>query len=513
MVISSLLQISSSGLLGIGTNPTQALHVQGSTIVSGAIGIGITNPTANLVVYNGTASAMLPFVNISGGGTISTINKVGINISPWSQEAGRPGGPATQIAGLDDALGSAHMTFATAVNNTTYGSGNGLGALTERMRITSAGTVGIGTNNPSSMLDVRPVGTGDAPNYGISHYFPSTYSATVYANQLVASLRFKWYSDLWDIAGIRGGSTSWQSLAIRYNGTEYITIGTNGNVGIGATSPAASLDVNGSIISRGQVPSIAFLGDIDGAKWNAKLGGYNLSFGSDSGSFTGYETATLYGRTYQYGIQMTSTGGINTKGYVGIGTNSPAQTLDVYGTIARSGLKLPRFDYGTLGWGTTVSIPILFSDTQYNMVEIRFRYVVDTQCDIYMSALSTASAAMTLQECGLTISQYKAPTTPSYWNNYAAESTSFIFASSVETSGLDNNLMFRIVRATGTSDTGLRNHYSFDNVYCWYGVGTARGYGQGHINNASVGGPAVASLRFSCTVGNINGSWSTTHYN
>jgi hypothetical protein len=189
---------------------------------------------------------MLPYINISGGGTVSTLNKVGINISPWSQEAGRPGGPATQIAGLDDALGSAHMTFATAVNNTTYGSGNGLGALTERMRITSVGTVGIGTNNPSSMLDVRPVGTGDAPNYGISHYFPSTYSATVYANQLVASLRFKWYSDLWDIAGIRGGSTSWQSLAIRYNGTEYITIGTNGYVGIGITSPGVPLHIYGA---------------------------------------------------------------------------------------------------------------------------------------------------------------------------------------------------------------------------------------------------------------------------
>lgn len=104
-----------------------------------------------------------------------------------------------------------------------------------------------------------------------------------------------------------------------------------GNVGIGTASPAALLDVNGSIISRAQIPSIAFLGDIDGAKWTAKLGGYNLSFGSDSGSFTGFENATMYGRTYQYGVQMTSTGGINTKGSVGIGTANPSTTLHVNG--------------------------------------------------------------------------------------------------------------------------------------------------------------------------------------
>jgi hypothetical protein len=236
-------------------------------------------------------------------------------------------------------------------------------------------------------------------------------------------------------------------------------------------------------------------------------GNYLINMGYYQGSNTfGFSTGTAGMST---GGCIMSFSGSN----VGIGTTIPAQTLDVNGTIARSGLKLPRFDYGTVGPATSISIPILFSDTQYNMVEIRFRYVVDTQCDINMSALSTASVAMTLQECGLTISQYKAPTTPSYWNNNAAESTSFIFASSVEQVGVDNHVVFRIGRATGTSSTGLRNHYSFDNIYCWAGVGTARGYGQGHINNNGVGGPALASLRFACVSGNISGSWSTTHYN
>jgi hypothetical protein len=108
------------------------------------------------------------------------------------------------------------------------------------------------------------------------------------------------------------------------------TLTTTSNVGIGTASPAASLDVNGSIISRGQTPAIAFLGDIDGAKWTTKLGGYNLSFGSDSGTFTGFESSVIYGRTYQYGVQMNSTGGMHINGNVGIGVAAPAAKLHIY---------------------------------------------------------------------------------------------------------------------------------------------------------------------------------------
>ena len=119
----------------------------------------------------------------------------------------------------------------------------------------------------------------------------------------------------------------------------------SGAIGVGTSVPAASLDVNGSIISRGQLPAISFLGDIDGAKWTAKLGGYNLSFGSDSGSFTGFESSVIYGRTYQYGIQMNSTGGMYVKGSVGIGITNPSQKLEVDGTVRATGYNLSGYNF------------------------------------------------------------------------------------------------------------------------------------------------------------------------
>jgi len=244
---------------------------------------------------------------------------------------------------------------------------------------TGAMNVGIGTTNPSNILDVRPVGTGDAPNYGISHYFPATYSATVYANELVASLRFKWYNDLWDISGIRGGSTSWQSLAIRYNGTEFITVGAGGNVGIGVTGPSYTLDVagyaratSGLLAGNGTGAVSLQLFDLPAASWQITTGGYNLSINNNSAGWTNRVT-------------------INQSGQVGIGLTNPSQKLEVNGTVRATGYNLsgytmliPKVVYvgsqvlngvfsGTTTASGTASFPVFIGAYGESIIEGAFR--------------------------------------------------------------------------------------------------------------------------------------------
>ena len=444
ITISSLLQISSSGLLGIGTNPTQALHVQGSTIVSGAIGVGTTAPT--------------DILNLGSGNIVLNNNAAQANGFLYNQ-------------------------------NSIWG-----GVEVEGLAGTGAQTINMGVNTNRS----------------------KAWSST--------------YNGLWLRVDNRTSSTYngfhfFNKAATSGNESELMTILSTGSIGIGSSSPGAQLQVTNNAASY-TIPTVSIS---DGAADNG--GAYGMINLTRPAAVTDNKAYVSLIRNGNYLINMGYYQGSNTFGFgtgtagmatancimafsganVGIGITNPAQTLDVYGTIARNGLKLPRFDYGTLGPATSVSIPILFSDTQYNVVEIRFRYEVSAITDINMSATSTTPATMNLGEVGLTIVKYNSASAPSYYSN--SGTTSFIFASTVEKIGTGGNLMFRIVRSIGSGDVGNRNHYSYDNVYCWSSVGTARGYGQGHIDNTGVGGPALAYLNLICVTGNINGTWSTTHYN
>lgn len=319
------INIASTNSAPTWANSISTNGIQGSTIVVSSI------TTSTLTVSSFSGSTM----------TVSTLT--GSNLAVSSLNASTLSGSTITVSTLT----GSNITVSSLTGSTIRGSTISASTLTTAT-LTTTSNVGIGTTNPSSILDVRAVGTGDASNYGISHYFPPTYSASVYANQLVASLRFKWYADLWDIAGIRGGNTSWQSFAIRYNGTEFLTVGANGNVGIGTTDPTSKLHVVGS--SSISTPSVvSFINN--GA-------GQNLS-----GSDTVYSQITLgtygpYIRCMQPNNGYTDlirldlctnlasnnatpaprisilSGTSANAGYVGIGTTSPIATLQVYNSSA-----------------------------------------------------------------------------------------------------------------------------------------------------------------------------------
>jgi hypothetical protein len=122
----------------------------------------------------------------------------------------------------------------------------------EALRITSAGLVGVGTSSPGSILHCNSGSAADV-------YVRTSNSAA---------------SSGFDV-GVSSGGIAYvfnrnnTDLRIGTNGAERVTVTAGGNVGIGTTSPAHTLDVKGSIVRISNPGSgIASLEIGDGATGN-----------------------------------------------------------------------------------------------------------------------------------------------------------------------------------------------------------------------------------------------------
>ena len=207
------------------------------------------------------------------------------------------GGPlsGTPNAGYPDG----HLVFET--------DGQQGGALSEKMRITDRGRVGIGTTSPSTKLHVVGNGiTNEAPGNAVINIDRGDNPA--YSSML--SWRTgnspKWYAGLTD-TGDNSDYTGYDFIIGQTKGSPSIFIDTSDNVGIGTTSPSSLLE-----ISATEQGIIEYNRNGDLEIYNSDSDGGVMINGVAS------EAGDLY---------------VSNAGNVGIGTTLPLDKLHVEGNI------------------------------------------------------------------------------------------------------------------------------------------------------------------------------------
>ena len=208
--LSSKMVLDPSGNVGIGTTgPNTFLHVAGQgnraggSIYLGNQDDGSTKYGLITSAHYNAATEPKGFSLISGIST-ATENTVSIGGFVWESN------PATDI----------RFFTHTATTHTTGGS--------ERMRINSSGNVGIGTTAPQTRLAL-----GSTQGSGIDFLYDSSNS---YKNQI----KNYWNSSADTRMDFNIGRTA------NVAPVTVMSVGYNGNVGIGTTSPSAPLDVRAS---------------------------------------------------------------------------------------------------------------------------------------------------------------------------------------------------------------------------------------------------------------------------
>ena len=152
-------------------------------------------------------------------------------------------------AGLQVATTSGDMIAGSAINDFAIRSqGNMLfasGGNTERMRIDTIGKVGIGTINPDALLHVESTNAT-----GANFILESTHSGGIPLLDLkgAASAQLRYKDELNVIQGrIDFGDSGTFNFIDVPNNKSTLYLKTGGDVGIGTTTPAEKLDVNGRV--------------------------------------------------------------------------------------------------------------------------------------------------------------------------------------------------------------------------------------------------------------------------
>ena len=178
---------------------------------SGDVGIGTTSPSSKLNLLN--SSGNTDFLIESG--TASSVTGQS-TISMISRNASSGTSPTSKIVSIFEDSNDSALAFHTTDAGTTA----------EKMRITSAGSIGIGTTSPAKKLEVDSGTSSDIAKFGNDNGgFVVGYTT--------------------NLASIDLSATS-QKFRIRQGSSVPLTIDDSQNVGIGVTNPTFRLAVDAS---------------------------------------------------------------------------------------------------------------------------------------------------------------------------------------------------------------------------------------------------------------------------
>jgi len=277
------VRITSGGRVGIGTNaPAASLHVNGDVLAENKLGIGTSDPESMLHVVAGAdfndtpvfervhavnTNALASLV-LRGRTTAGSMESgLGGGLVFQFAEGSRTVGAAAIVSGREDEDDRSALIFKTK-RDSTY--------VEERVRITSGGNVGIGTNAPASRLHVV-AGTdfNDVPVFERVH---------IVNTNALASLVLRGRTTAGSMESGLGGGLSFQlaegsrtvgAAAIvsgrededdrsalifktKRDGThveERVRITSGGNVGIGTSAPRERLDLANGRIAGVRLPN------------------------------------------------------------------------------------------------------------------------------------------------------------------------------------------------------------------------------------------------------------------
>ena len=287
------------GKAGVGTaSPAAQLHLfrrEDTGAAAGMPEIRLEHQDIRAVGVGGSNGGRFNFYNIQRDNTAWAADSVWgeIGFYPSQPTAGAAQIGAKILAAADGSIGgtqtSSYLSF-----QTTSGS-----ALAERLRVNSAGNVGINTTAPGARLEVNGTALFGSDmftyqNGGIFFSGNGLYGSGIY------------------------GRNSGNDLVFNSGGAEKMRILTSGNVGIGTTGPDGKLDVRGDL----------------------NFGANHIGRIKDDGTNTLVDAVTSGS-----GIIFRNNGAVESMritsgGSVGIGTTAPAEKLDVAGNYAVNGNRI-----------------------------------------------------------------------------------------------------------------------------------------------------------------------------